>query len=135
MKLVRLLRYINWLILALGAVFPLHLLLANTNESLLSSGFGIFTCCLVASPYVLGAGLVLLARSGGVAIGAIAINLILVIGSTVVYDYVLLENSGRESGLIFLILPFGLIAACLVLWLLLWLGRLVMRKTAPTSIT
>lgn len=135
MKPVPVLRYTSWLILALGAAFPLRFLLVGADANFLSSGFGIFVCCLVASPYLLAAGLVLLARNGGVAIGALAINLILVIASTLVYGDVLFASSGRESGLIFLVLPFCLIAGCIVLWLLLWLGRWVTRKTVQTSIT
>ena len=135
MKPVQVLRYTSWLILALGAVFPLRFLLIGTDAKLLSSGFGIFTCCLVASPYLIAAGLVLLARSGPVAIGALVINLILVIASTLVYADVLIASSGRESGLIFLVLPFCLIAGCIVLWLVLWLGRWLTRKTAQPSIT
>jgi hypothetical protein len=130
MSPVQALRYSSWLILALGATFPLCFLLVSADASLLSSGFGIGTCALVVSPYLMAAGLVLLARSQGMAFGALAINLILVVVSSVLYYYVLVVESGRESGLIFLFLPFCLITGCIVSWLLLWLGWWVMSKNA-----
>jgi hypothetical protein len=128
MKLVNLLRYASWLLLGLAGGFPLWCLLGGADRHLLSSTFGILTCCLVASPYLMAAGLVLVARSRAVAWCALAINGMVAVVSTLAYYHVLFVNSGRESGLIFLFFPFCLIAGCLVLWLLFWLGWLVWKK-------
>jgi len=130
MKLVSLLRYASWLLLGLGGGFPLWYLLKGADTQLLSSTFGILTCCLVASPYLLAAGLVLLARNRAVAGGALAINFMVAVASALAYYQVLSVNSGRESGLIFLFFPFCQIAGCVVLWLLFWLGYLVWKKSS-----
>jgi hypothetical protein len=74
---------------------------------------------------------VLLARNRLLALGALAINGILAVASTLIYYRVLFVTTGRESGLIFLFLPFCLLAGVVVLWLLLWLGWWLVGKMAP----